>query len=296
MATRARHRQWFDPAVARALSRRAVHRARIQLAFLAPVIGIVVLIYAERNVLFGPAWDEPVRAATSIAMVVLGWQVARDVGRSLRPLLFRWLEPAAAGTVGFLIRLMTMLVAVTVALRVAQIEPRTLAFGGAVTAVVVGLAAQQTIGNVIAGMVLFSVRPFRVGERVRLTGGPLAGSIEGVVSALGLMYTTFARGDDAMLVPNSVVLNSAVSPLREPTGVELRARLRPGITPQDVEEHVAESVTTALRGPPRVTLEELDDDEVVVRVAATPANPADGSRLATEVLQAIAPLTSRAVG
>ena len=55
----------------------------------------VVLIYAEREVLFGPAWDEPVRAATSIAMVVLGWQVARDVGRSLRPLLFRWLEPAA---------------------------------------------------------------------------------------------------------------------------------------------------------------------------------------------------------
>jgi small-conductance mechanosensitive channel len=230
---------------------------------------------------------------TAIAMVVLGWQLARDVGRSLRPLLFRRLDPAAAGTVGFLIRLLTMLVAVAVALRVAKLEPRTLALGGALTAVVVGLAAQQTLGNLIAGTVLFSVRPFRVGERVRMQGGPLAGSIEGVVSALGLMYTTLASGEDAMLVPNSVILNVAVVPLREPSGVELRARLRPGLTPRDVQDHVEDTVTTPLRGAPRVTLEEVDGDEVVVRVAATPEDPADGSQLAVEVLKAIAPLTAR---
>ena len=41
----------------------------------------------------------------------------------------------------------------------------TLAVGGAFTAVVFGLAAQQTLGNVIAGTVLLSARPFRVGER-----------------------------------------------------------------------------------------------------------------------------------
>ena len=45
-------------------------------------------------------------------------------------------------------------------------------------------------------MVLLSARPFRVGERVRLQGGGLAGQIEGVVSSLGLLYTTFAQGDD----------------------------------------------------------------------------------------------------
>ena len=45
------------------------------------------------------------------------------------------------------------------------------------TAVVAGLAAQQTLANVIAGTVLLSARPFRVGERVRLQGGGLAGSV-----------------------------------------------------------------------------------------------------------------------
>lgn len=38
-------------------------------------------------------------------------------------------------------------------------------------AVVVGLAAQQTLGDLIAGMVLIAARPFRVGDRVRLQAG-----------------------------------------------------------------------------------------------------------------------------
>ena len=77
---------------------------------------------------------------------------------------------------------------------VAGLDPRTLAVGGAFTAVVFGLAAQQTLGNLIAGMVLLSARPFRVGERVRLQAGAVGGSTEGVVSSLGLLYTTLARG------------------------------------------------------------------------------------------------------
>ena len=59
---------------------------------------------------------------------------------------------------------------------------------------ILGLAAQQTLGNLFAGTVLLSARPFRVGERVRLQGGGLAGKLEGVVSSLGLLYTTFAAG------------------------------------------------------------------------------------------------------
>src|SRR5436189_180548 len=133
-------------------------------------------------------------------------QAWRDVGRGLGPPLFRRLDPATAGTVGFLIRLATIVLTLIVALRVAGIEARTLALGGAFTAVVFGLAAQQTLGNLIAGTVLLSARPFRVGERVRLQGGPLAGQIEGTVSSLGLMYTTFATGEDSIMVPNNAVL------------------------------------------------------------------------------------------
>jgi small-conductance mechanosensitive channel len=251
----------------------------------------VLVVYHQREALFGPEWDSAVRLLTAIALMAMGWQFARDIGRSFGPLLFRRLEPATAGTVGFLLRLATVVAATSVALRVAGLTPQTLALGGALTAVVVGLAGQQTLGNLFAGTVLLSARPFRVGERVQLQGGPLAGTVEGVVSSLGLLYTTLARGDDAIMVPNSVVLNVAVVPLREPPSVDLRARLRPGITPIDVEHVLRDSVQTPMRGPPSVTLEELDGDDIVVRVHAAPQRPSDGPRLASEVLAAVTQLT-----
>jgi small-conductance mechanosensitive channel len=234
-----------------------------------------------------PALETPIRVLTVIALMALGWAIARDIGRGLGPPLFRRLDPATAGTVGFLIRLLTICVAFFAALRVAGIEARTLALGGAFTAVIIGLAAQQTLGNLIAGSVLLSARPFRVGERVRLQGGPLAGQIEGTVSSLGLLYTTFATGDDSIMVPNSVVLNVAVLPLREPEAVNLRARLRAGMTPGDLQEVLERSLQTPLRDAPRITLEELDGEEVVVRIAATPLVASQGRHLASELLSVV---------
>ena len=290
----ARGQAWRELAVARVLNREAVKRARIEALLLVPLLAGVLLLYYYRRELLGPGWDTTVRILTAAAIISLGWELARSVGRALGPVLFSKLDPSTAGTVGFLIRLFTMVAFTILALRIAGLRPRTLALGGALTAVVVGLAAQQTLGNLIAGTVLLSARPFRVTDRVRLQGGPLAGSIEGVVASLGLLYTTLRRGDDAIMVPNSVVLASAVVPLREPAGIDLRARLQPGITPVDIEELLADSLTTPIRGSPRITLEELDGDEVVVRIEATPRDPADGPRLATEVLSAIGPLTGAA--
>jgi small conductance mechanosensitive channel len=279
---------WREVGLARQLSRRAVKRARIQAAVFVPLLVGILVVYAYRDELFGSAYDRPVRIFTAIALCVVGWQVARDVGRALGPTLFRRLDPGTAGTVGFLIRLGFLGVAFLVALRVAGLDPRTLVVGGAFTAVIVGLAAQQTLGNLFAGMVLLSARPFRVGERVRLQGGGLAGQLEGVVSSLGLLYTTFAQGDDQIMVPNSVVLNVAIVPLREPDGVDLRARLSAGVTPLEIQQLLEEAITTPVRDRPQIHLEEVDGDEVVVRITATPEHPTDGPKLASEVLEAIA--------
>ena len=244
--------------------------------------------------MFAHEYETPVQIATTVVLIVLGWQIARDVGRALGPTLFRRLDPGTAGTVGFLIRLVFVGLAIIIALRVAGLDPRTLAVGGAFTAVIVGMAAQQTLGNLIAGTVLLSARPFRVGERVRLQGGGIAGQIQGIVSSLGLLYTTFAQGDDHVMVPNSVVLNVAIVPLREPDGVDLRARLPADVTPLEVQELLDAALETPVRNRPQIVLEELDGDEVVVRISATPERPSDGPRLASEVLEAVSTQTGRA--
>jgi small conductance mechanosensitive channel len=285
---------WRDAGLARQLSVRAVKRARIQAIVMVPILIGILVAYGYRDDIFGHEYETPVQIATTVVLIVLGWQIARDVGRALAPTLFRRLDPGTAGTVGFLIRLVFVGLAIIVALRVAGLDPRTLAVGGAFTAVIVGLAAQQTLGNLIAGTVLLSARPFRVGERVRLQGGGIAGQIEGIVSSLGLLYTTFAQGDDQVMVPNSVVLNVAIVPLREPDGVDLRARLPAEVTPLEVQELLDSAIETPVRNRPQITLEELDGDEVVVRITATPERPSDGPRLASEVLEAVAAQTARA--
>jgi small-conductance mechanosensitive channel len=153
--------------------------------------------------------------------------------------------------------------------------------------VILGLAAQQTIGNLIAGTVLLSARPFRVGDRVRMHAGGVAGQVEGTVASLGLLYTTLANGEDRILVPNNVVLSGAVVPLREPSGVDLRARLDAEVKPSEVEQRIEHGVTVATRTDPLIDLEEFVNGEIIVRVRATPVRSEDGSALADEVLAAL---------
>jgi small-conductance mechanosensitive channel len=281
-----RSHSWAEAGLARQLSRAAVKRARIETVLLAPLAAGVLVVYAHRASLF-PGLGMQVQIVTVVVLLAIGWALARSVGRVLGPTMLRRLDPATAGTVGFLVRLATMLVTLLIALRIAGVRPRDLAVGGAFTAVIFGLAAQQTLGNLFAGTVLLSARPFRVGDRVRFQGGGLAGTVEGIVSSLGLLYTVLSDGEDEIMVPNSVVLNVAIVPLREPDAVDLRARLRPGVTPKDVQALLEEEIDKPLIEPPRVLLEELDGDEVVVRIQATPVAAADGPQLAGDVLRAV---------
>jgi small-conductance mechanosensitive channel len=175
-----------------------------------------------------------------------------------------------------------------VALRIAGLKPETLAVGGAVTAVLFGLAAQQTVGNLVAGTVLLSARPFRVGDRIRLHSGATAGPIEGTVAGLGLLYTILHRGEDPIMVPNSVVLGSAIEPLHEPAKVDLLARFPREVRPSAVQEMVEEMITVPTVDTPHIELEEVDGNEVLVRIEATPRASSDGAKLADEVLAAVA--------
>jgi small conductance mechanosensitive channel len=260
-------------------------RARTHVALLLPLITAVVLAYSHRAELFGA--DLPVRIGCVIALVVLGWSFAMNLGRAVGPTLLKRLDPGTAGTVGFLIRLLTLMLSVIFALRLAGLRPETLAVGGAITAVILGLAAQQTIGNLIAGTVLLSARPFRVGDRVRMHAGGVAGQVEGTVASLGLLYTTLANGEDRILVPNNVVLSGAVVPLREPSGVDLRARLDAEVKPSQVEQCIEHGVTVATRNDPQIDLEEFVNGEIIVRVRATPVRSEEGAALADEVLAAL---------
>ena len=247
--------------------------------------GTLFVYYHRREI--APGYGQWVRAATVVILIIVGTAATTWLARGLSPRLYRRLDPATAGTAGFVIRLLATTAVVVLALRIAGVTASTLAVGGAFTAVLLGLAAQQALGGIFAGIVLQSTRPFRVGERVRLVGGALAGSLEGTVTSLGLFYTTLSQGADRLMVPNNVLLSLVVVPLREPDKVDLRVRFPIQTSPKQVEDRLLQAISVPTRYKPSVSLEELDADGVVFRVNATPLRPEDGSKLAEEVLEAL---------
>jgi small conductance mechanosensitive channel len=285
-AFESRTQVWREAGLGSEVDPAAARRGRGGAVVAVALIAAVLIVFSERKTLL-PGHGLEVRIATVILLVLLGWMLARSLARGFAPMLYRRLDPGTAGTIGFLLRLMTIVIATAVALRIAGLKAGTLAIGGGFTAVVVGLAAQQVLGNLLAGVVLITNRPFRVGERVRLQAGPLAGQIEGVVGQLGLFYTTLVSGADRILVPNGVLIQCAVTPMREPERVEFRARFGADTSPREVHAMIEEAISVPLRYPPHIAVEELDRDDVVVRIESTPMNPRDGAKLAEEVLAGV---------
>jgi small conductance mechanosensitive channel len=276
-------------------NQRTVRRAQRDALVLVPLVIAILVVYDHRDALLGKhtanTLQTPIQVVAVLLLVAVGWALARAVGRLAGPTFLRRMDPATAGTVGFLIRLVTLGIMLVAALSVAGLHTQTLAVGGAFTAVILGLAAQQTLGNVFAGMVLLSARPFRVGERVRLQAGNVGGSVEGIVSSLGLLYTTLKRGADQIMVPNNVVLAAAVMPLKEPDSVDVKVRLRSGVRPSQVQAILDSEIGTPTRSPASVLLEEVDGDDVVVRVQATPELANEGAKLADEIMAALTSVT-----
>jgi small-conductance mechanosensitive channel len=86
--------------------------------------------------------------------------------------------------------------------------------GVSVVSVVVGLAAQNTLGNLIAGLSLVLYRPIRVGDKVQLNSPK--GLITATVELVSLGFTVL-RDDEKheVIVPNSVMVSSIVIRLRQ---------------------------------------------------------------------------------
>src|SRR5215471_6531623 len=92
--------------------------------------------------------------------------------------------------------------------------------GGAVTTIILGIAAQQSLSNVFSGLVLLLSHPFGVGDAVSIRSGALGGLIEGTVTEIGISYVRIDTAEGIIQLPNSQVLASAIGPSHqdEPAG------------------------------------------------------------------------------
>jgi small-conductance mechanosensitive channel len=129
---------------------------------------------------------------------------------------------AHAAVVRYAIVLAGAIFTLVIGLALFKIPVGQLIVGGALTTILIGIAAQQSLSNIFAGLVLLLSRPFNVGETILLRSGAMGGLIEGTVTEIGLTYLRLDGSDGPMSLPNAQVLAAAVSRPTKPGGTPAR--------------------------------------------------------------------------
>lgn len=160
--------------------------------------------------------NQLIAAGTAAAFCVFGSIATYGLSGKARSVLEPRAGAAHAAVVRYALLLIGAFTTLVVTLVLFGIPVGQLVLGGALTSVFVGIAAQQALSNVFAGIVLLLTRPFRVGDAVRLRAGALGGQLDGTVTEIGITYVRLDTGTSVMAVPNSQVLNAVVGPLPPP--------------------------------------------------------------------------------
>lgn len=111
-----------------------------------------------------------------------------------------------AKSIRSLIRVTGAIIVIAVVISYLTQDPVIAASISTVSGLVIGFAAQNLIGNMIAGIYLAMTRPFRIGDRIKVFTG------EGSVSDIGLLYTRLLLDNgDEMLVSNSSMVEANIT-------------------------------------------------------------------------------------
>jgi small-conductance mechanosensitive channel len=160
---------------------------------------------------------EAVRYALAVVFLVLAIVAVLGISSKTQAFFKPRVGSAHAAVIRYALLLVGFIVTLVITLQLFGVPVGQLVVGTALTSVLVGIAAQQSLSNIFAGMVLLLSRPFRVGDPIQLRAGALGGQLQGVVTEIGITYIRLDTGDTVMSVPNSQVLAAAVGPIpRQP--------------------------------------------------------------------------------
>jgi small conductance mechanosensitive channel len=139
-------------------------------------------------------------------------------------------------TISFLTQIATALTWVVMLILYAHLIPvlrsmgTALLAGASVASVVIGLAAQSTLGNLVAGVSITIYRPFRLGDTLQVAAP--SGTDIGVVELISLGYTTLRAADGHLIVlPNSIAASQVTINLNTTFAagpISISIRLGPG--------------------------------------------------------------------
>ncbi len=175
-----------------------------------------------------------ITASLAIAFCVFASAATIGLSGKARSVLEPVMGTAHAAIVRYALVLIGAVTTLIVTLVLFGVPVGQLLLGGALTTVFVGIAAQQALSNVFAGMVLLLARPFKVGDAIRMRAGALSGEVDGTVTEIGITYVRLSAVNGMLSVPNSQVLNAVIGPLPQDAPPPITPEPWPVATPAPV--------------------------------------------------------------
>jgi small-conductance mechanosensitive channel len=156
-----------------------------------------------------------------------------------------------------------------------------------------GLALQQLLQNLVAGIYLLAERPFRIGDLIAVVG-PAGANHEGTVEDIQMRTTRLrGRNDELILVPNASIFGGVVTNRTAISGHAAQLSLvfprdrDPTRVGQQVVE-IVEKLPGTLRSPePEVHVDKVSKDEWTATLVFWAQQPDAGSSAAWAIASAM---------
>jgi small-conductance mechanosensitive channel len=204
-------------------SRLLTYFATVIVTLLAIAITIYFAIYVL-NLL-------PLKFATLLEIIIailVGYLAIRILSTEVRKATARLTGAKRAQNVSVVFEYVGYIILALAVLGIAGVSGTELLAGGTFAGLVVGLAAQTVLSNVLAGIMLLLSRPMKIGDRVTITtwqygliipsyppkffsDDRLIPGYTGIVTDIGLAYSILTLDDGTVMkIPNNVLIQAAV--------------------------------------------------------------------------------------
>jgi small-conductance mechanosensitive channel len=156
--------------------------------------------------------------AAAVVLVIAGAYAIIHLSRAIGRLITRQSNPGAGATIRLVTNGLGYVFLIIALLAVLGVSLDHLLIGAGVAGIILGVAAQQSLGNIFAAVVMLFARPFVVGDTIRIRSG-VTGVLDVKVLGIGLTYVTVRTDDGVLRIPNSIMLGAGIG------------HLKPGATP-----------------------------------------------------------------
>ena len=140
----------------------------------------------------------------SIQVSILGYFVIEITSNAFHDLTYDYLKDTSK-SIKILMRILGAIIIIAIIISYLSNDPVVAASIGTISGLIVGFASQNIIGNIIAGLYLAILRPFKLGDEIT------AFSNTGIIFDIGLISTKLYTSDNKIvLVPNSSLVTTTI--------------------------------------------------------------------------------------